>query len=101
MVIDGDTDSLEHIQSYLKNEEFEVAIATNSRQALEQLKDENEETFDLIMIHTKMPGSKKTGLFSMKPAEKKQPSGVEQFLEEPFTKQQLVNFVKKTLKELD
>jgi DNA-binding NtrC family response regulator len=101
MIIDEKPDSLERIQSSLKNEEFEVVTAINSRKALEQLKEENEETFDLIMIHSKMPGSKTTGFFTIKPAEKKQPNVAEQFLEEPFTKQQLVTFVKKTLKYSD
>ena len=100
MIVDEQPDTLAHLQSFLKNEKFEVVTATNNREALEQLKDENEEPFDLIMVHATMPGTKTTGFFTIKPAEKKQPRDAGHFLEEPFTEQQLISFVKKTLTEL-
>jgi CheY-like chemotaxis protein len=72
-----------------------VVTATDSRQALRQLIEENEEIFDLILVNTRMPGSENTtALFSMKPSMKKQSSGIENFLQKPFTKQQLLNFIK-------
>ena len=98
MIVDEEPDILEQVKSYLAKEDVEIITAKNSRQALEQLKGENEETFDLILIHTTMPGSKKTALFSLKPAVKKQPGGIENFLQKPFTKQQLVEFVKEQMK---
>jgi DNA-binding response OmpR family regulator len=98
MIVDEEPDILEQVKSYLATEDVEIITATNSRQALEQLKGENEETFDLILINTTMPGSKKTALFSLKPAVKKQPSGIDQFLQKPFTKQQLVEFVKEQIR---
>ncbi len=46
-----------------------------------------------------MPNSKKPALFSIKPKSKKNidTSREEDFLQKPFTKEQLLNFVKKGL----
>jgi DNA-binding NtrC family response regulator len=100
MIIDEERSVLEKVRSFLQDEDIEVVTAANSRQALDHLKEENEETFDLILVNTKMPGSKKTtALFSMKPADKRHLSGVENFLQKPFTKEQLVEFVKQKIKK--
>lgn len=99
MIVDEEPDILTQVKSYLESEDVEIVTAHNSRQALAQLSNENEETFDLILINTTMPGSNKTALFSLKPAVKKQPSGIEHFLQKPFTKQQLVEFVKEQIRK--
>jgi FixJ family two-component response regulator len=45
-----------------------------------------------------MPGSEKTtALFSMKPTIKKHPSGIENFLQKPFTEEQLLEFIKEQM----
>jgi FixJ family two-component response regulator len=45
-----------------------------------------------------MPGSTLTNaLFSMRPALKKLPGGIENFLQKPFTKEELVEFVKEKI----
>jgi DNA-binding response OmpR family regulator len=99
MIIDEETNILEQVKAILEKEDIEVVTATDSRQALSRLKEENEETFDLILVNTIMPGSPKTtALFSMKPTLKKQPSGIENFLQKPFTKEQLVEFVKEKIR---
>jgi len=98
MVVDEEPLVLNQVKTFLEQEDVEVTTATDSRQALGRLKEENEETFDLILVNTQMPGSKKTtALFSLKPALKKQPPGIEDFLQKPFTKEQLVEFVKKKI----
>jgi CheY-like chemotaxis protein len=103
MIVDEETDIIKQVKDILEKEDVEIVTVTNSRQALGRLKEENEETFDLILVNTKMPGSQNTtALFSMKPVLKKQPSGIENFLQKPFTKEQLVEFVKEKIRiELD
>jgi DNA-binding NtrC family response regulator len=100
MIVDEETDIVKQVKAILEKEDVEVVTASNSRQALERLKEENEETFDLILVNTRMPGSEETtALFSMKPALKKQPSGIENFLQKPFTKEQLIEFVKEKIRK--
>ena len=95
MVVDDEADILEEIKSCLEEDEFEVVTASNSRKALE-LMGEGEENFGLILIDTAMPDSKKPALFSMKPTSKSSidTSKEEDFLQKPFTKEQLLDFVK-------
>ncbi|MBN1280369.1 MAG: response regulator [Candidatus Thermoplasmatota archaeon] len=100
MIVDEEENILEQVKAALASEDIEVITATDSRQALSQLREDNEETFDLILVNTRMPGSKTTtALFSMKPTVKKQPAGVEDFLQKPFTREQLLEFVKKKIEQ--
>jgi len=99
MIVDEETDIVKQVKSILEKEDVEVVTATNNRQALSRLKEENEEIFDLILVNTRMPGGQKTtALFSMKPMLKKQPSGIENFLQKPFTAEQWVEFVKEKIR---
>jgi len=98
MIVDEEPFRLSQIKAFLEQEDLQVVTAENSRQALEQLKEDNEETFDLILVNTRMPGSENsTAFYSMKPTEKKQPSGAEKFLQKPFTNQQLLEFIKEQM----
>jgi DNA-binding response OmpR family regulator len=98
MIVDQEPDLLNQMKTYLEKENVQIITAVDSRQALEQLKDDNEETFDLILVNTQMPGSEHaSALFSMKPQQKKQPSESDDFLQKPFTKEQLVEFVKRKI----
>jgi DNA-binding response OmpR family regulator len=98
MVVDEEKSVLDQVKRYLLQEDVLVITATDSRQALSQLHAENEETFDLILVNTQMPGSKKTAaLFSLKPTLKRLPCIRDDFLQKPFTKEQLVEFVKRNL----
>lgn len=98
MVVDEEPRILDQVKAYLEQEDVTVITATDSRKALSQLQAENEETFDLILVNTRMPGSKTTtALFSLKPTLKKQPPELEDFLQKPFTKEQLVEFVKRKI----
>jgi DNA-binding response OmpR family regulator len=98
MIVDEEPMLLKRVKKFLEQENVEVVTVHDSRQALEQLKEDNEETFDLILVNTRMPGSKKTtALFSMKPTEKKQPRGIENFLQKPFTKEQFLDFIKEQM----
>jgi DNA-binding response OmpR family regulator len=98
LVVDEEKDVLDQVKAYLDQEDVIVITATDSRHALSQLFRENEETFDLILINTRMPGSTtRHALFSLKPTLKKLPTIREDFLEKPFTKEQLLEFVKRNL----
>lgn len=98
MIVDEETDFLKQVKATLENDDYKVVTAHNSREALDRLEDENEETFDLILVNTRMPGSKwTTAFFSMRPPLKKLPGGIENFLQKPFTKEELVEFVKEKI----
>jgi DNA-binding NtrC family response regulator len=98
MIVDEETDLLKQVKAMLEKQDVEVITVSNSREALGRLKEDNEETFDLILVNTRMPGSTETtALFSMKPIQKKLPSGIENFLQKPFTKDELVEFVKEKI----
>jgi DNA-binding NtrC family response regulator len=100
MIVDEEIDFLNQIKSTLEEEDVTVITARNSREALEQLKGENEETFDLILVNTRMPGSKLTNaLFCMRPVLKKLPAGIENFLQRPFTQEELITFVKEKINQ--
>jgi DNA-binding response OmpR family regulator len=98
MVIDEEKSVLDQVKAYLEQEDVLVITATDSRQALSQLYRENEETFDLILVNTRMPGSTtSSALFSLKPTLKRLPSIPDDFLQKPFTKEQLLEFVKRNI----
>ena len=99
MVVDDETSILDQVKSCLEEDDFEVITVDNSRKALELMEDDKEENFGLILIDTSMPDSKKPAFFSMKPKSKKDidTSREEDFLQKPFTKEQLVEFVKRKI----
>ena len=96
MIIDDEKDLLEEIRTCLKDDEYQIITANNSREAIELMEQEKEEDFGLILINTSMPDSNTPALFSMKPKTKKDidTSNIEDFLQKPFTKEQLLEFVK-------
>ena len=95
MIVDDESAILEKVKSFLESDEVDVVTANNSRQALELM--EKEGNIDLILIDTQMPCSDKTALFSMKPDSKLATGKTDTFLQKPFTKEQLVNFVKEKI----
>ncbi len=92
MIVDDEAAVLEKVKSFLENDEIDVVTANNSRQALEIL--EKEENIDLILINTPMPGGNTTALYPMKPNSKLITSETESLLQKPFTKEQLISFIK-------
>ncbi|UCH72023.1 MAG: hypothetical protein JSW62_00280 [Thermoplasmatales archaeon] len=99
MVVDDESDIIMQVKSCLENDDFEVIAVDNNRKALELMGD-SEEEFGLILINTLLPGSNKSALFSMKPKIKRNidTSNEEDFLQKPFTKEQLIDFVKSKMK---
>jgi DNA-binding NtrC family response regulator len=96
MIVDDEPDVLDSVKSCLESDDFEVVTANNSREALEIMEDD-EENFGLILINTRMPDSDKSALFSMKPKSKRDTSKLEDFLQKPFTRDQLIDFVKRRI----
>lgn len=100
MIVDDESDILKAVKSCLEEDDFEVVTASNSREALELIDGDKENKYDLILIDTPMPGSDKTAFFSMKPESKVDASRMEDFLQKPFTRDQLLEFINKRMQEI-
>ncbi len=98
MVVDDETSILEEVKSCLEEDDFEVITVDSNRKALEIMEADKEEDFGLILIDTSLPDSNKPAFFSMKPKSKNiDTSKEEDFLQKPFTKEQLLDFVKRKI----
>ena len=100
MVVDDETSVLDEVKSCLEeDEDIEVVTVDNSRKALELMEEDNEENYGLILIDTSLPDTDIPAYFSMKPTSKKNidTSKEDDFLQKPFTKEQLINFVKRKI----
>ena len=99
MIVDDEINILDQVKSCLEEDDYKVITVNNNRKALELMEGVNEKDLGLILIDTSMPNSKKPALFSLKPESRKSvdTSKEEDFLQKPFTKEELVNFIKKKL----
>jgi len=99
MVVDDETSVLDQVKLHLEEDDFEVITVDNNRKALELMERDKEDKYGLILIDTSLPNSKTPAFFSMKPKSKMNvdTSKKEDFLQKPFTKEQLLNFVKSKL----
>ena len=96
MIIDDKTNIIEEFKESLEQEDFELITAENNRKALELIEEDKEDKYGLILIDTSMPDTKTPAFFSIKPKSNKNidTSKKEDFLQKPFTKEQLLNFIK-------
>ena len=99
MVVDDEINILEEIKKNLETDEFQVITTDNRRKALAIIDSDKEDKISLILVDTKMPGSGKPALFLMKTRSKMDidTSREEDFLQKPFTKTQLIDFIKKKI----
>ena len=99
MVVDDETSILDEVKSCLEKEDYKVVAVDNNRKAFELIEKDNEDYYSLILIDTSLPESNIPAFFSMKPSIKKNidTSNEENFLQKPFTKQQLIDFIKKKI----
>ena len=97
MIVDDEKSILEQVKDSLDENEFDVVTVNNNREAIELIEDDTDDRFGLILIDTSLPDSKQPALFSMKPKSKKNidTSKKEDFLQKPFTKEQLIDFINK------
>ena len=99
MVVDDETSILEEVKNCLKENDFEVIAVDSNRKALELMEADREEDYGLILIDTSLPDSNIPAFFSMKPKSRGiDTSRAEDFLQKPFTKEQLLDFVKSKMK---
>ena len=99
MVVDDEKSILEEVKSCLEEEDYEVVAVDTNRKAFELIDEDEEDNISLILIDTSLPESNIPAFFSMKPSSKKNidTSNNEDFLQKPFTKQQLIDFIKKKI----
>jgi DNA-binding response OmpR family regulator len=97
MIVDDEKSILEQVKNGLDENEYEVVTVNNNREAIELIENDNDDKFGLILIDTSLPDSKKPALFSMKPKSKKNidTSKKDDFLQKPFTKAELIDFINK------
>ena len=92
MVVDDRVGMLEQVKSYLDEDEFKVVTVSDSRQAFLMM--DSEVDVDLILVKTQMPEHDSSAFFSLKPNARFNAGGDEHFLKAPFTKKQLIDFIK-------
>lgn len=99
MVVDDEASILEEIKRNLQKDEFEVITVDNRRKALEVIDQDKDNKINLVLIDTTIPDSKEPALFSMKAKSKMNidTSKEEDFLQKPFTKAQLIEFIRKKI----
>ncbi len=95
MIVDGEPEILRTVKTFLTDVEFDVVVVKNSREGLDFLEEKNNENVDLILVNTPVPGTETTGFFSMKPHSTEQTADTGAFLQKPFTREQLLEFIKK------
>jgi len=99
MVVDDEANILDEVKKSLEGQDFEVVAVDNSRKALEMIEEDRDNKFGLILIDTNIPDSKAPAFFSMDPKSKRDidTSKEEDFLQKPFTKEQLIEFISKKI----
>jgi DNA-binding NtrC family response regulator len=97
MIVNDKTNMIQEIKTTLKNQELDIITVDNNKKAIEIM--EKEEEFGLILIDTNLPDTKKPALFSIKPGSRMNidTTKEEDFLQKPFTKEELLNFIKQKL----
>jgi DNA-binding NtrC family response regulator len=98
MIIDDESHILRDVKSFLEND-FDVITVDSNRKALEMIEKRNKD-LGLILINSNIPDTEIPAFFSMKPDVDKKidTTKTDDFLIKPFTRNQLIDFVKNKLK---
>jgi len=99
MIVDSEKNILREVKNILEQDDYNVFTAESSREAFEIMDTHKEKDFGLILINSLNPDTGTPALFSMKPSKIKNidTTKVDDFLQKPFTKEQLMDFVRKKL----
>ena len=102
MIVDDEPNMLEEIRLCLESSDFEVITAANSREAFEHIGNRKEENVSLILVDAPLPDGGGYALFSMKPISRMDVDTInaENFLQKPFTREKLLDFVKKKVGDI-
>jgi len=96
MIVNDESIILEKAKDIFKEHDLELVSVKNNREALEIMQD-NEKKYELILVDSLTPDSKKPAFFPMKPSNTKNidTTNDEDFLKKPFTNEELISFIKK------
>lgn len=100
MVVDDENSVQQKIKDFLNKDDYKIISVKDSRQAFKMLDENKDNDYNLFLIDSPLPGFKdKYGLVSMKPDEKisNHKSHEDDFLKKPFTKQQLLDFIREKM----
>jgi len=97
MIVDDKSGILEQVRESFTEHDLKLVSVKNNREALELMQDDNEKQFELLLIDSLMPDSKKPAFFPMKPSDTRNidTTNDADFLQKPFTKDELISFIKK------
>jgi len=98
MIIDDESNVLKNVKSSLEND-FNVIAVDSNRKALDMI-EERDKNLSLILIDSNIPNTEIPAFFSMKPDidKKIDTTKTEDFLIKPFTRNQLIKFVKNKIR---
>jgi len=98
MIVDDKSIVLEQVKESLKENDLKFVTVKNNREAIELMQD-NEKNYELLLIDSLTPDSKKPAFFPMRPSDTKNidTTNDTDFLQKPFTKEELISFVKKRI----
>ena len=96
MVVDDEKNVLDSVKFCLEQEDFKVITVENRRKAIEFIEYDKGDDLELILVDTSMPDTKMPALFCLKHRHKASfdTTKNEDFLQKPFTNEQLIKFVK-------
>jgi FixJ family two-component response regulator len=96
MVVDDEKNVLDSVKLSLEQEDYKVITLESRRKAIEYIEEEKEDNLELILIDTSMPDTRKPALFSLRHWHKANidTTKKEDFLQKPFSDEQLIKFVK-------
>ncbi len=98
MIVDDKSIVLEQVKESLRGHDLEFVTVKNNREAIELMQDD-EKNYELLLINSLTPDSKKPAFFPMRPSDTKNidTTNDEDFLQKPFTTDELISFVKKRI----
>jgi CheY-like chemotaxis protein len=97
MIVGDESTYIDGVKSSLLINNFNVLTARNNREALRLISDEH--AVSLILVNAKMPDGNNRAFFPLKPTSRMNmdTSNITDFLQYPFTEQQLLKFIKERL----